>query len=107
MKTTTIAEYLFVISGRFGFHIGLQFEDLEASSRTYAAMAPKFVARTVFENKAFSADTSRIRMTMIASRTALLDTKVRAKTGSNCTTQRQTATKPNSAFFKRPSENLV
>jgi hypothetical protein len=82
-------------------------EALEGDGITYAAMAPKLVARTVFENKAFSVDTRRIRMTMTARRIALLVTKVKAKTGNNWTTQRQKATNPNSAFFKRPSENLV
>jgi hypothetical protein len=82
-------------------------EGLEVDGKTYAAMAPKLVARTVFANKAFSIDTRRIRVTMIARRIDLRETKVKARTGSNCTTQRQTATNPNSAFFKRPSENLV
>jgi hypothetical protein len=80
---------------------------LEVDDKTYAAMAPKLVARTVFANKALRIDTRRIRVTMIARRIALRETKVKARTGSNCTTQRQTATNPNSAFFKRLSENLV
>lgn len=70
-------------------------------------MAPKLEARTVLANSAFSTETRTIRMMMTASRTALLDTKVRAKTGSSCTMQRQAATIPNSVLWSFFSENLV
>jgi hypothetical protein len=99
MKTTTIAEYLSHISGvRDG---------KAANGTTYAAMAPKLVARTVFANRAFSVDTRRMRITIRARRTDLLVTNVKARTGSSCTTQRQTATTPNSAFLNFASENFV
>jgi hypothetical protein len=74
---------------------------------TYAAMAPKLVARTVFANRAFNVDTSRIRVTIRARRTDFLVTKVNARTGNNCTKQRHIATSPNSAFFNLASENFV
>ena len=81
--------------------------NLEAIVSTYAAMAPKLVALTVLANAALSIDTRRIRTTMMASRTALPDTNVSAKTGSNCTKQRQIATIANSAVLSFFSENFV
>lgn len=74
---------------------------------TYAAMAPKLVARTVLANAALSRDTRTIRTMMMAVRIALLDTNVNARTGSNCTKQRHIATIPNSAFLIFFSENFV
>lgn len=99
MKTTTIAEYLFQFSG------GPNREAAEGS--TYAAMAPKLVARTVFANRALSVLTIKMRRTISARRIDFRVTNVRARTGNNCTTQRQTATSPNSAFLNLDSENFV
>lgn len=75
--------------------------------RTYAAIAPKLVACTVWANREFRRETRTMRTMIIKSLAALLCTSVSAMTGSNCTTHKHAATIPNSTFFTDDSAYTV